>query len=60
MELSNDPATQAGLATRRKVLGNDYVQNALDKTTAFNAPLQELVTKHAWGNTWRAKRFWSR
>lgn len=53
MELSNDPATRAGLATRRKVLGNDYVQNALDKATAFSAPLQELVTKHAWGNTWQ-------
>ena len=55
MELSNDPATQAGLATRRKVLGNDYVQAALDKATAFNAPLQELVTHHAWGNTWQRK-----
>lgn len=53
MELSNDAVTQAGLATRRKVLGNDYVQNALDKATAFTAPLQELVTKNAWGNTWQ-------
>ena len=53
MELSNDPVTQAGLATRRKVLGNDYVQAALDKATPFNAPLQELVTKNAWGNTWQ-------
>jgi 4-carboxymuconolactone decarboxylase len=53
MELSNDPVTQAGLATRRKVLGNDYVQSALDKATPFNEPLQELVTKHAWGNTWQ-------
>ena len=55
MELSNDPATQAGLATRRKVLGSDYVQAALDKATPFNAPLQELVTKNAWGNTWQRK-----
>ena len=55
MELSNDPVTQAGLATRRKVLGNDYVQNALDKATKFNEPLQELVTKNAWGNTWQRK-----
>jgi 4-carboxymuconolactone decarboxylase len=55
MELSNDPVTQAGLATRRKVLGNDYVQAALDKSTAFTAPLQELVTQHAWGNTWQRK-----
>ncbi|HUR88662.1 MAG TPA: carboxymuconolactone decarboxylase family protein [Ramlibacter sp.] len=55
MELSNDPVTQAGLVTRRKVLGNDYVQNALDKATKFNEPLQELVTKNAWGNTWQRK-----
>jgi 4-carboxymuconolactone decarboxylase len=55
MELSNDPETQAGLATRRKVLGNEYVQGALDRVTPFTAPLQEMVTKHAWGNTWQRK-----
>ena len=55
MQLSNDPVTQAGLATRRAVLGNEYVQNALDKATPFNAPLQELVTKNAWGDTWQRK-----
>src|SRR3569623_235366 len=55
MELSDDPVTQAGLATRRKVLGHDYVQGSLDKATPFTAPLQELVTHHAWGNTWQRK-----
>ena len=55
MELSNDSATQAGLITRRQVLGDDYVQGALDRATDFNAPLQEAVTKHAWGNTWQRK-----
>lgn len=53
MELSSDPVVQAGLATRRKVLGNDYVQAALDKATPFSAPLQEFVTRNAWGNTWQ-------
>jgi len=53
MELSNDPETQAGLATRRKVLGDSYVDAALGRVTPFTAPLQELVTKHAWGNTWQ-------
>ncbi|MCG2592938.1 carboxymuconolactone decarboxylase family protein [Ramlibacter sp. XY19] len=53
MELPQDPELQAGLATRRAVLGNDYVQAALDKATPFNAPLQEAVTRHAWGNTWQ-------
>ena len=53
MPLSDDPETQAGLATRRKVLGDAYVDAALTKVTPFTEPLQELVTKHAWGNTWQ-------
>jgi 4-carboxymuconolactone decarboxylase len=55
MQLSDHPDTQAGLATRRAVLGADYVQASLDRATPFNAPLQELVTRHAWGNTWQGK-----
>jgi 4-carboxymuconolactone decarboxylase len=42
-----------GLATRRAVLGDTYVDSALAKATPFTAPLQELVTRHAWGNTWQ-------
>ena len=42
-----------GLATRRAVLGDAYVDNALANATPFSAPLQELVTRHAWGNTWQ-------
>jgi 4-carboxymuconolactone decarboxylase len=42
-----------GLATRRAVLGDAYVDAALSKATPFSAPLQELVTRHAWGNTWQ-------
>lgn len=53
LQLSNDPETQAGLKTRRQVLGDAYVDNSLSKVTDFTAPLQELVTKHAWGNTWQ-------
>jgi 4-carboxymuconolactone decarboxylase len=55
MQLPQDPELQAGLATRRAVLGEQYVQAALDKATPFNEPLQELVTRHAWGNTWQRK-----
>lgn len=42
-----------GLATRRAVLGDAYVDAALTKVTPFTEPLQELVTRHAWGNTWQ-------
>ena len=55
MQLPQDPELNAGLATRRAVLGHDYVQAALDKATPFTAPLQEAVTRHAWGNTWQRK-----
>lgn len=49
-DLDLDPQ---GLATRRAVLGDAYVDAALAKATPFSAPLQELVTRHAWGNTWQ-------
>jgi len=44
---------EQGLATRRAVLGDAYVDAALAKVTPFTEPLQELVTRHAWGNTWQ-------
>lgn len=53
MQLPDDPDFQQALATRRAVLGDAYVQAALDRATPFTAPLQELVTRHAWGNTWQ-------
>jgi 4-carboxymuconolactone decarboxylase len=55
MQLPDDPQIQAGLATRRAVLGDAYVQAALDRATPFTAPLQEAVSRHAWGNTWQRK-----
>ena len=42
-----------GLATRKAVLGADYVDAALQKSTDFTRPLQDLGTRHAWGNTWQ-------
>ncbi len=42
-----------GMATRRAVLGDAYVDAALAKASPFTEPLQELVTRHAWGNTWQ-------
>ena len=47
---------EKGLATRRAVLGDAYVDGPLAKVTPFTAPLQELVTRHAWGNTWQREQ----
>jgi 4-carboxymuconolactone decarboxylase len=49
----NDPIYDKGLATRTAVLGADYVQGAMQRATDFTRPLQELVIRNAWGNTWQ-------
>jgi len=41
-----------GMAARREVLGDDYVDKALGAATAFTQPLQELVTENCWGEIW--------
>lgn len=41
-----------GLHNRRAVLGDAWVDQSLDNTTAFNADFQSLVTRHAWFDIW--------
>ena len=43
---------EKGLAIRKEVLGEEYVNRALAKMNAFNQPLQELVTEYCWGKVW--------
>ncbi len=42
----------AGKAMRTKVLGADYVAKAVSNPDDFAAPLQDIVTSHAWGTVW--------
>lgn len=42
----------AGEQVRRAVLGDAHVDQSLAKRNAFNEPLQDLVTRHAWGEIW--------
>ncbi|KAL9032718.1 MAG: hypothetical protein Q9214_007847 [Letrouitia sp. 1 TL-2023] len=42
-----------GLKVRRAVLGNEYVDRALQNSTSFSRPGQELITEWAWGNIWK-------
>ena len=41
-----------GLAIRRAVLGNEYVDKALASADDFNRPMQELTTQYCWGEIW--------
>ena len=50
-EQDND-AYQHGLLNRRRVLGDAWVDRALDNRTAFNTEFQEMITRHAWQDIW--------
>jgi 4-carboxymuconolactone decarboxylase len=41
-----------GMARRRKVLGNAWVDRANAKKTAFNEEFQDFITRAAWGEIW--------
>ncbi len=43
---------EQGLAKRRAVAGDPYVDAALDRADDFTADLQKLVTEAAWGLVW--------
>ncbi len=41
-----------GLAARKAVLGDAYVERSLHAADDFNREFQELVTEYCWGFTW--------
>lgn len=41
-----------GLATRREVLGAEYVDAAIKNADEFTVDLQHLVTQYCWGDVW--------
>ena len=48
----NQKLFDQGLATRREVLGAEYVDAAIQSADDFNRPMQELVTQYCWGDVW--------
>ncbi len=50
-------ALEKGMKTRRKVLGDAWVDRALKNTTPFNAEFQDLITRYAWNEVWNRPRF---
>jgi 4-carboxymuconolactone decarboxylase len=41
-----------GMAMRRKVLGDAYVDRAMEGVDDFNRDFQRIVTQYGWGETW--------
>jgi 4-carboxymuconolactone decarboxylase len=48
----NKDTFEAGLAVRKAVLGEEYVNQALANADELSMPLQELVTEYCWGTVW--------
>ncbi|MDP3168177.1 MAG: carboxymuconolactone decarboxylase family protein [Hydrogenophaga sp.] len=48
-----DAAFEKGLATRKQVMGEEFVANALGNVTDFTRPIQEHITARAWGDVWQ-------
>jgi 4-carboxymuconolactone decarboxylase len=43
---------ERGLAMRRAVLGDAYVETGLARRTELNHEFQDLLTRYAWGEVW--------
>ena len=43
---------ERGMKTRRKVLGDEWVDRAEKTKTAFNEDFQALITRYAWDEIW--------
>lgn len=48
-----DKQFEDGFATRKKVMGEDFVTRAFESVTDFTAPLQQHITRNAWGDVWQ-------
>jgi 4-carboxymuconolactone decarboxylase len=46
-----------GMAKRRKVLGDAWVDKSAANMNAFNADFIDLITRHAWADIWTRPHF---
>ena len=48
----DNPLYNLGLAKRRQVLGDAYVDRAIANVDDFNRDFQRLATQYCWGEVW--------
>ena len=47
-----DETYDAGMKTRREVLGDEHVDRVVENTNEFTAAFQDFITRYAWGSVW--------
>ncbi len=45
-----------GLANRKAVLGEEYVNKNMASADAFNGPFQDILNEYCWGMIWSDER----
>jgi 4-carboxymuconolactone decarboxylase len=50
--MNENETFKAGLAVRKKVLGEEHVNRSMNNVDDFTGPLQQYVVEHAWGAVW--------
>lgn len=48
----SDDSYREGMRVRREVLGEEYVDSAMEQTTPLTGQFQDLITRYAWGAVW--------
>ncbi|WP_104525667.1 4-carboxymuconolactone decarboxylase [Blastococcus atacamensis] len=50
---TDEARREAGMRTRREVLGDAHVDRAVAGVTPFTAGFQDFITRVAWGDVWQ-------
>ena len=48
----SDDAYERGMEVRREVLGDEHVDRAIERTSAYTQDFQDFITRYAWGEIW--------
>jgi len=43
---------QRGMKVRRQVMGDEFVDRAMDAVTDFTRPVQDYINENCWGSVW--------
>ncbi len=43
---------QRGMKVRRQVMGDEFVDRAMDAVTEFTRPVQDYINENCWGSVW--------
>jgi 4-carboxymuconolactone decarboxylase len=54
--MTDDERREAGMRTRREVLGDAHVDRAVANTTDLTRDFQDFITRVAWGDVWQREQ----